>query len=140
MMTPKPSLPRILCRATLALICFVAAPALAQPRAPAATAPAPQSRQAGPSQNATAAPAKATAGRMSKFEARRIRHACREHANERALRGAERDAFMLRCYFGRVSHRGLRKDCAQQGEAKGLDKNALRDFVRDCVKDRARQN
>lgn len=81
-------------------------------------------------------------GRMSKFEARRIRHACHDHANERNLKGAERDAFMMKCFFGRASHRGLRRECAREGEArvldKGLDKAALREFTRECVKERSR--
>ncbi len=77
--------------------------------------------------------------RLSKFEARRIRHACRERANERGAKGQEREAFLTRCYFGRVSHRGVRRDCAQLAAAKGVtEKNAVRDFVRECVKERTK--
>jgi hypothetical protein len=75
---------------------------------------------------------------FSKFEARRIRHTCAGHANERGLKGAERSAYLTHCYFGRVSHRGLRLACHKEAAAKGLDKNAQRDFVRECVKERAK--
>ena len=77
---------------------------------------------------------------VSKFEARRIRHTCQERANERGVKSAEREAFLSRCFFGRSALRGVRRDCAKQGAAKGLDKPALRDFVRECVKEqRAKQ-
>jgi hypothetical protein len=72
---------------------------------------------------------------MSKFEARRIRHSCQERASEHSEKGAEREVFLTRCFFGRSALRGLRRDCAKQGAAKGLDKPALRDFVRECVKE-----
>jgi len=72
---------------------------------------------------------------LSKFEARRFRHACQERANERAFKGAEREAFLTRCFFGRVAQRGLRRECAKQGTAKGLEKTALHEFVRECVKE-----
>jgi hypothetical protein len=77
---------------------------------------------------------------VSKFEARRIRHTCQERANERGVKSVEREAFLTRCFFGRSALRGARRDCAKQGAAKGLDKPALRDFVRECVKEqRAKQ-
>ena len=77
---------------------------------------------------------------VSKFEARRIRHTCQERANERGVKSAEREAFLTRCFFGRSALRGVRRDCAKLGVAKGLDKPALRDFVRECVKEqRAKQ-
>lgn len=75
-------------------------------------------------------------GHLSKFEARRIRHACVGRANEGGLSGSERDAFLAQCYFGRVSHRGQRKECRQQGLAKGLEKTQLRDYIRECVKEK----
>ncbi len=77
---------------------------------------------------------------VSKFEARRIRHTCQERANERGVKSAEREAFLTRCFFGRSAQRGVRRDCAKQGAAKSLDKPALHDFVRECVKEqRAKQ-
>jgi hypothetical protein len=76
---------------------------------------------------------------FSKLEARRIRHVCFGRANEQGLRGAERSAFLSHCYFGRVSHRGVRHACRKEGSAKGLDRSALRDFVRECVKERTTQ-
>jgi len=75
-------------------------------------------------------------GRLSKFEARRIRHACVGRANEGGFSGSERDAFLAQCYFGRVSHRGQRKECRLQGLAKGLEKTQLRDYIRECVKEK----
>jgi hypothetical protein len=76
---------------------------------------------------------------FSKLEARRIRHLCFGRANEQGLRGAERSTFLSRCYFGRVSHRAARHACRKEGAAKGLDRSALRDFVRECVKERTIQ-
>jgi len=72
---------------------------------------------------------------LSKFEARRIRHTCQEKANERAAKGAEREAFLTKCFFGRTALRSVRRDCAKQGAAKGLEKPTLREFVRECVKE-----
>ncbi len=77
--------------------------------------------------------------RLSKFEARKIRHVCYGRANERGLSGGEREAFLSRCYFGRVSYRVERQQCRQQAAAKGIDKATLRDFMRECVKERVRQ-
>jgi hypothetical protein len=76
---------------------------------------------------------------FSKLEARRIRHVCYGRANEHGLKGVERSAFLSRCYFGRVSHRSARYACQREGAAKGLSKSALRDFVRECVKERTTQ-
>ncbi len=73
--------------------------------------------------------------RISKFEARRFRHACQEKANERGLKGVEREGFLTRCFFGRRAQRGARRECTKQGIAKGLDKAALHDYVRDCLKE-----
>ena len=61
-----------------------------------------------------------------------MRHACLERANKEGKKGAEREAFLTRCFFGRETHRN---QCRKQGLAKGLEKSALRDFVRDCVKE-----
>lgn len=77
--------------------------------------------------------------RLSKFEARKIRHACYGRANERGLTGAEREAFLTRCYFGRVSHRAERQQCRQQAAARGVERAAMRDFMRECVRERTRQ-
>lgn len=112
-----------------ALMVSLSLSALAQPQQ---LAPAPQAPAA-----ATPKSGHNSAGRLSKFEARRFRHACRDNADQQGLKGADRDAFLTKCFFGRVSHRALRRDCAKEGEAKGLDKNALREFTRECVKERA---
>lgn len=106
-----------------------------------AESPHPDQQMSAPQTSAAVAKPSHEAGpRLSKFEARRIRQACRERANEHSVKGAERDAFLTKCYFGRVSHRGLRRECAQQAAGKGIsDKNAVRDFVRECVKERSRQ-
>jgi hypothetical protein len=72
--------------------------------------------------------------RLSKFEARHIREACRERALEKGLHTSERAAFLTKCYFGRA--RSFKKECTQQGVAKGLEKAALQDFVHACVKER----
>lgn len=76
--------------------------------------------------------------RLSKFEARKIRHACYARADERGLKSGEREAFVANCYVYRVAHRTERQRCRQEAAAKGIDKTALRDFLRECVKERAR--
>jgi hypothetical protein len=75
--------------------------------------------------------------RISKFEARTIRHSCRDRAQQRGLAGSEREAFLSRCFFGRAGRHDMRRACLQQGAAKGLDKGALELFARDCVKERS---
>ncbi|MBG0810164.1 hypothetical protein IY145_12325 [Methylosinus sp. H3A] len=79
-----------------------------------------------------------TRKRLTKFEARRIRHACQGRANERSLAGPEREAFLGRCYFGRVSTRVERQQCRQEAAARGVDRSSLRAFVRECVRERLR--
>jgi len=76
--------------------------------------------------------------RLTKFEARRIRHACQGRANERGLGGPEREAFLGRCYFGRVSTRVERQQCRQEAAARGVERGSLRAYIRDCVRDRLR--
>ncbi len=125
-------------------IAIGAAPVLAQPSPQPSPQPLPQAvppaaQAPGPGgPPPLAAPGKAFhAGRLSKFEARHIRHFCRDSLKERGLKGGERDAFLMKCYFGRVSQRALRHECRREGEAKGVEKNALRDYTRACVKERA---
>jgi hypothetical protein len=72
--------------------------------------------------------------RLSKFEARQIRHSCQDKAIEKGLHGTDRSAFLTKCYFGRA--RSFRRECTQLGVAKGLDKTALPDFVHSCIKER----
>jgi len=86
-----------------------------------------------PQPQAAAAKGAHETGHLSKFEARRIRHLCQDRVNERGLAGAEREAALSRCFFGRSSRRAQRRECAQQGAAKGLEKAALQDFVRACL-------
>lgn len=96
-----------------------------------------------PEGDAQARASQATSGRnplatfasLSKFEARRIRHSCQQRANDRTLRGSDREAFLTRCFFGRSAQRHQRRECAKQGAAKGLEKAALHDFIRECAKD-----
>lgn len=97
----------------------------------AAQEPDVQGRQSEPA----LAKGKEPQARISKFEARQFRHACQERANERGLKGADRESFLTRCFFGRRAQRGARHDCTKQGAAKGLDKAALHDFVRECLKE-----
>lgn len=92
-----------------------------------------------PAAASAAAKAHKSSRRLTKFEARKIRHACYGGANERVLGGAEREAFLTRCYFGRVSHRVERQHCRQQAAARGVERAAMRDFMRECVRERLRQ-
>ena len=136
------------CAAGLALL-LLAGAALAQqsPSQHPATAPAPVQAPlslqipflGGPpaaQKEATPAhPAPPTAAaNLSKFEARRVRHACHERANEKALKGKEREEFLLGCVFGRSAmRRTARRECRKQGLAKGLEKAALHDFLHQCA-------
>ncbi|BBU61088.1 hypothetical protein MSC49_10230 [Methylosinus sp. C49] len=105
-------------------------PALeATPAAPPAPPPALAGKSAQP------APARK---RLTKFEARRIRHACQGRANERNLVGSEREVFLGRCYFGRVSTRVERQQCRQEAAARGVERASLRVFIRECVRERVR--
>ena len=77
------------------------------------------------------------APKVSKFEARRIRHACRERANERGVKGAEREAFLSSCFFGRRVTRKERRECVKLAAAQGVaDRAAQREFVSKCVRER----
>ena len=74
------------------------------------------------------------AGNLSKFEARRVRHACQERANDRTLKGKEREDFLLGCIFGRsAQRRAVRRECRKEGVAKGLEKSALHDYIHQCA-------
>lgn len=101
----------------------------------------PQQQPAGPAVAADESahpktPREAGGAKVSKFEARHIRHACRERANERGVKGSDREAFLSRCFFGRRVGKKERRDCAKLAAAQGLDKAAQRDFVRECVRQR----
>jgi hypothetical protein len=122
----------------------------AQSSSPAAPSPAPSSATSAPAPSA-AAPAKngapsattaeatgriapAPGGNLSKFEARRVRHACQERANDKTLKGKEREDFLLGCIFGRSSQRrAVRRECRKEGVAKGLEKAALHDYIHQCA-------
>ncbi|WP_157235252.1 hypothetical protein [Methylosinus sp. LW4] len=108
-------------------------PALEPAPAPAAAPPPPA--LAGKSAQPAPAPARK---RLTKFEARRIRHACQGRANERNLVGPEREAFLGRCYFGRVSTRVERQQCRQEAAARGIERANQRVFIRECVRERVR--
>lgn len=88
---------------------------------------------------ATAAEQKTETRRVSKFEARQIRESCRERALEGRLHGPDRTAFLSKCYFGRVSHPSVRRECLKAAAAKGLDKAATQEFLHSCVKEKRRQ-
>ncbi len=106
---------------------------------PAATQPATTQNGAAPQSGGAAqhpppAAAATSSSNLSKFEARRVRHACLEHANEKTLKGKEREEFLTRCIFGRSAmRRTVRRECRKQGLAKNLDRAALRDFIHQCA-------
>jgi len=112
--------------AHLAFALMLASPAVSQPQ-PAA--PAVAAEEEPPHQK----PAHDPGARVSKFEARHIRHACRERANERGLKGQDRERYLSRCFFGRRVNRKERRECAKLAAAQGLDKAAQRDFAQKCV-------
>jgi hypothetical protein len=119
-----------------ALLAAAAGPAGAASAPPQQTAPAP-GRHGTPNVESRIS-REPPASHLSKFEARRIRHACTGRANERGLKGAERSAFLSRCYFGRISRRSLRQACQKEAMVKGLDRTTQRNFVRECIRERSR--
>ena len=120
----------------LALYLAIAAPAAAQPQ-PQAQPPAPAGQTVATDNDETGRIKLQHAPKVSKFEARRIRHACRERANERGVKGAEREAYMSRCFFGRRVTRKERRECVKLASAQGIvDKMAQREFVSKCVRER----
>ena len=122
--------------AGLALLLPGGAPLAQQPSAaPVPVLASPPATQSGATtQHAAPSAATGSSGKLSKFEARRVRHACLERANEKALKGKERDEYLVRCIFGRSAmRRTVRRDCRKQGLAKNLDKAALRDFIHQCA-------
>lgn len=110
----------------LCLLLVVASPLSAQPQAQ----PAPPVAADGNEAARAKAPREGGA-KVSKFEARRIRHTCRARANERGVKGSEREAFLSRCFFGRRVGRKDRRDCAKLAAGQGLDKAAQRDCARE---------
>lgn len=136
-----------LCFYAVGLVLFLSGgPALAQqsPRPapsslpfslPFPNLPAPPTARNDAATSHSAQPGNATPnGNLSKFEARRVRHACLERANEKALKGKDREDFLLGCVFGRSAmRRAVRRECRKQGLAKNLDRAALRDFMHQCT-------
>jgi hypothetical protein len=143
----KPVMKRLTTYSLLsALLVLTPLQALAMGKVPPAPAPARtpapaglQERRGPANADSRSTPREIAPPHFSKFEARRIRHACVGRANDRGLRGGERSAYLSRCYFGRVAHRGLRLVCQKEAAAKALDRAAQREFVRECVRERARE-
>ncbi|MBY6241011.1 hypothetical protein [Methylosinus sp. Sm6] len=131
-LSSPPDLPALVRRGARAvlILTITAAPAMAAPDRPSVS----------PQQGVSVAGPRPEAGRrrLSKYEARKARHACAARAMERGLAGAERENFVANCYFSRLAHRGERQRCRQEAAAKGIDRSALRDFLRGCVKERSR--
>jgi hypothetical protein len=83
----------------------------------------------------TAAPAQEAAGRLSKFEARHIRHSCRDEASKSAT-PTGRKGFMTHCFQMHVSARRFARECKGSAEFKARDKSAKDDFMRACVSEK----
>jgi hypothetical protein len=81
------------------------------------------------------APAQESAGRLSKFEARHIRHSCRDEAGKSAMPGGHKE-FMTHCFQMHVSARHFARECKGSAEFKALDKSAKDDFIRACVSEK----
>jgi hypothetical protein len=126
------SLPSLIFWLGLSLLLAATAEAQTPPSPPA---PASASQTAPDSDDLNKAKTQ-RAPRVSKFEARRIRHVCRERADERGVKGADREAYLSRCFFGRRITRKERRDCAKLAAAQGGDKAAQRDFLTKCLRDR----
>jgi hypothetical protein len=78
------------------------------------------------------APAQESMGRLSKFEARHIRHSCRDEASKSSTPTGHKD-FMTHCFQMHVSARHFARECKGSAEFKALDKAAKDDFIRACV-------
>jgi len=69
----------------------------------------------------------------SKDELKTARQACRQDAIGQNLKGQARKDSVQSCMQQKYPVLAKRKTCHDQGTAKGLEKKALRDFVKQCV-------
>jgi hypothetical protein len=97
--------------------------AASQPRQDGSPSGDVATKAAVPSQNA---------GRLSKFETRRIRHTCRDEANKSVTPAGRKD-FMSHCLSEHFSARRFTRECKSAAELKSLDKSARDEFLRACV-------
>lgn len=94
-----------------------------------------QARQDGSPSRAGAKNAVATpesARGLSKFEARHIRHTCRDEANKSATPTGRKD-FVSHCFQMHVSARRFTRECKNVAELRSLGKSARDEFLRACV-------
>ena len=116
--------------ATLMLALF-AAPAFAQTAPP--TAPAPGAPPA-----ATApTPAPAAGMEMTKDgkpKAKAVRDACRTEAEGEGLKGMAKQKAVSACLVKQRPDLAEKEQCRMDGRAKGLKKDELKAFVKDCAK------
>ncbi len=100
-----------------------------------------QTRQAGLPPGATiqpAPPAAETAPRVSKFEARRIRHACRDEAAAKPGTQASPKNVMAHCFQMHVLARRVAKECKNTAEFKGQNGSAREAFMQNCLSEKMR--
>ena len=83
-----------------------------------------------------AANAGAASDRVSKLEARQMRHSCGLRANEHGLKDKERDTYLDHCYVSGASHIVEIRACRIERERKGVDEQRRREFMRACVQEK----
>ena len=77
------------------------------------------------------------AERVSKLEARQIRHSCGLRASEHSLRDKEWESFVAQCYARRAARIDEARACRVEREKAGIDEQHRREFMRACVRAKA---
>jgi hypothetical protein len=98
-----------------------------------------QTRDAAETSEASAFGQDRSRGRVSKFEARRMRHACRDQAQRSGVGANGRSAFVSACVRLHIVARHFWGECKRLAAGRGLDKTAAEDFTRACVSEKMRQ-
>jgi hypothetical protein len=69
----------------------------------------------------------------SKEDIKTARQACQQDAKGQSLKGQARKDSVASCLQQKYPVLAKRKTCHDEGTAKGLEKKALHDFVKQCV-------
>ncbi len=103
------------------------------------TGSASQPRELGVRPSATvqmASPAAESVPRVSKFEARHIRRACRDEAAKPGTQAPQKN--MSHCFQMHVLARRFARECKSAGEVKGLNGSARENAMQSCVSEKMR--
>ena len=113
----------------IAATLFFASPALAQTPAPDAAAPS-AAPGAGPAEPAAG-------GGGGKAKVKEIMAGCRADAKAQGLKGQAMQQAAMDCAVKQRPALAGRMQCRKDGMAKGLTKDDLKSFVKDCLKSKS---